>query len=65
MRANTVEQYYILKWLEANFHINCLKVSFIDRSNARIEDINGDEVIVTYIGKDNITLERVKTDAES
>ncbi len=56
IRANTVEQYYILKWLEANFHMDCLKVSFIDRSNVRIEDINGDEAVVTFIGKDNIVL---------
>ena len=57
MKANTVEQYHILKWLKDNFDMECLTISFIDRCNLRIKDMNGDEAIVTYKGKRNIVLE--------
>ncbi len=57
MKANTVEQYYILKWIEKNFYAKVLKITFIDRATIRIEDMNGDTATVRYKNKDNIELE--------
>lgn len=57
MKANTVEQYYILKWIEENFYIETLKIAFINKTTIIIEDRNGETATVTYKGKNNIMLE--------
>ena len=57
MKANTVEQYHILQWLEQNFYIDALKITLVDKAAVRIEDRNGETAIVTYKSKDNIVLE--------
>ncbi len=56
IKANTVEQYHILKWLEQNFHIDALRITLIDKAAVRIEDRNGETATVKYNGKDNIEL---------
>ncbi|MBP1924632.1 hypothetical protein J2Z76_000485 [Sedimentibacter acidaminivorans] len=56
MKANTIEQFYIFKWIDENFHRETLEVTLIDRCNVKIKDGNGDEATVTYVSKDNIVL---------
>jgi len=48
MKANTVEQYHILKWLRENFYLWALEVSFLDHCTVQISDEYGQEAIVTY-----------------
>lgn len=59
MKANTVEQFHILKWIEENFFIDQLEITLVDSCNVKIKDANGDEAIVSYKSKDNIVLEEV------
>lgn len=58
VKAQTVEQYQIIKWLEQNFYIEALKISFIDKSTVLIEDINGETATVRYKSKNDIVLEQ-------
>jgi len=59
MKANTVEQFHILKWIEENFYTDHLTVTLVDYCKVKIKDENGDEAMVTYKCKDNIVLEEV------
>lgn len=56
MRAETVEQYHILKWLENNFVTDLLKIKLVDRYTVKIRDTAGKIGRVTYFGKDDIKL---------
>lgn len=46
MKAKTIEQYKILKWIEFNFVPGSLKIFFDSRNTAVITDQNGDEAKV-------------------
>jgi hypothetical protein len=56
MKAETVEQYYILQWLEANFVTELLEIKLVDRYNVKIKDADNKIARVTYVSRDNITL---------
>lgn len=60
IKAQTIQQYHILKWIDRNFYIDSLQVELIDRYNIKIIDNNENSAIVKYIDKDNIILEEVK-----
>lgn len=44
MKVETVQQYYVLQYLEDNFYMEDLKLTLIDRYTIRVKDINGDEM---------------------
>lgn len=48
MKANTIEQYHILKWLEKNFYVEALKISCIDKTTVRIDDGVGGTATLSY-----------------
>ncbi|WP_342477417.1 hypothetical protein NYE24_30680 [Paenibacillus sp. FSL H7-0350] len=56
LKAETVEQFYILQWLEANFEIEHLEIKLVDRYNVKIKDLDNKIARVTYVSRDNITL---------
>lgn len=55
-RAETVEQFYILQWLEANFVTENLEIKLVDRYNVKIKDADNKIARVTYVSRDNIIL---------
>lgn len=57
IKANTVEQYYILQWLkEVFFNVEQFEITLLDRNKVLIKDSYGDTATVKYNGKDNIEL---------
>ncbi|GGF72098.1 hypothetical protein GCM10010912_16520 [Paenibacillus albidus] len=56
IKAETVEQFYILKWLEVNFVTELLEIKLVDRYTVKIKDADNKIASVTYAGKDNIIL---------
>lgn len=56
IKAETVEQFYILKWLEANFATELLEIKLVDRYTVKIKDADNKIARVTYSGKDNIII---------
>lgn len=44
MKVETVQQFYVLQYLEENFFIDELKLTLIDRYTIRVKDSNGDEM---------------------
>lgn len=56
MKAETVEQFYVLKWLEDNFVTSLLKMKLVDRFTVKIRETDGKIARVTYVGKDDIQL---------
>lgn len=55
IKAETVEQFYILKWLEASFVTELLEIILVDRYTVKIKDADNKIARVTYAGKDNIS----------
>jgi len=56
IKAKTVEQFYLLKWLETNFETKFLEIKLIDRHRIKIRDQDKKIALITYVDKDNITL---------
>ncbi|ETT54792.1 hypothetical protein C162_03799 [Paenibacillus sp. FSL R7-269] len=56
IKAETVEQFYILKWLEASFVTELLEITLVDRYTVKIKDADHKIARVTYAGKDNIII---------
>lgn len=56
IKAKTVEQFYILKWLEASFVTELLEIKLVDRYTVKIKDADNKIARVTYAGKDNIII---------
>lgn len=56
IKAETVEQFYILKWLEASFVTEKLEIKLVDRYTVKIKDADNKIARVTYSGKDNIII---------
>ena len=52
MRAKTIAQYCICKWLEANFQPGCLHIQFVGPAEAVIMDRNGDKASVVCDGEE-------------
>ena len=46
MKAKTIEQFKILRWIEYNFIPGSVKISFTRRSEAVIEDQEGGKAIL-------------------
>ena len=42
MKVETIQQYYVLQYLENNFYMEDLKLTLIDRYTIRVQDTNGD-----------------------
>ena len=42
MKVETVQQFYVLQYLEENFFIEELELTLIDRYTIRVKDVNGD-----------------------
>lgn len=49
MKVESVEQYKILQFIEANFMIEYLNIELIDRNTIKIEDENNDTLEFKYI----------------
>ncbi len=48
--CNTVEQFKIMTWLQANFHdVGLVEVALVDRNHVRIRDIKGGMALLTYV----------------
>ncbi|MFC6649354.1 hypothetical protein ACFTAO_34550 [Paenibacillus rhizoplanae] len=56
IKAETLEQFYILKWLEASFVTELLEIKLVDRYTVKIKDADNKIARVTYAGKDNIII---------
>lgn len=59
MKVNTIEQYYILQWLEENFYTEALEMNLVDRNTIHIKDKNGDEANVIYTAESKVELEEI------
>lgn len=46
MKAKTIEQFKILRWIEYNFIPGSVKISFTGRSEAMIEDQEGGKAVL-------------------
>lgn len=46
MRAETIQQYKALKWIEERFEVECLEVRFLDEATVEIADKNGEKAKV-------------------
>ena len=44
MKVETVQQFYVLQYLEDNFYVEELKLTLIDRYTIRVKDTNGEEM---------------------
>ena len=42
MKVETIQQFYVLQYLENNFYMEDLKLTLIDRYTIRVKDTNGD-----------------------
>lgn len=47
-RPKTIAQYCIMKWLEANFYLESLEITFTSGDVADIKDSNGETAKVIY-----------------
>ncbi|WP_339219485.1 hypothetical protein [Paenibacillus sp. FSL H8-0332] len=56
IKAETLEQFYILKLLEASFVTELLEIKLVDRYTVKIKDADNKIARVTYAGKDNIII---------
>lgn len=56
LKANTVEQLHILRFLQENFYIDALKIELLDRNKVKITDSTGESAEFAY----NKTLGRVE-----
>lgn len=52
MKCNTVAQYKVLKFLEANFDTSCIRIEKFDEDTLKVTDFNGDSAKFT-LGLDN------------
>lgn len=48
MKAKTVEQFIILKFLEENLEIQLFEIDLLDRKNVLVTDREGAQMIFTY-----------------
>lgn len=46
MKAKTIEQFKILRWIEYNFTPGSVKVNFTGKGQAVIEDVDGGKAIL-------------------
>ena len=44
MKVDTIQQYYVMQFLEQQFYIEELKLTLIDRYTIRVKDTNGDQM---------------------
>lgn len=44
MKVDTVQQYYVMRYIEDNFYMEYITMTLIDRYTIRVKDINGDEM---------------------
>lgn len=44
MKVDTIQQYYVMQFLEQQFYMEYIKLELIDRYTIRVKDCNGDEM---------------------
>ena len=44
MKVETVQQFYVLQYLEDNFDMEYIKLTLIDRYTIRVKDTNNEEM---------------------
>ena len=44
MKVETVQQFYVLQYLEENFYMEYITMTLIDRYTIRVKDTNGEEM---------------------
>lgn len=44
MKVETVQQFYVLQFLEDNFDMEYIKLTLIDRYTIRVKDMNNEEM---------------------
>lgn len=44
MKVETVQQFYVLQYLEENFDMEYIKLTLIDRYTIRVKDTNNEEM---------------------
>ena len=44
MKVDTIQQYYVMQFLEQQFYIEELKLTLIDRYTIRVKDANNEEM---------------------
>lgn len=47
-KVNTVEQFKIMQFLNAQLDLNLMKVKLIDRNTVKVTDSNGDTITFKY-----------------
>ncbi len=48
VRANTIEQFHILQFLQENFFMDSLGITLVDRNRVQIQDCTGETAYFTY-----------------
>lgn len=48
LKANTIEQFHILKHLQENFFVDSLKIELVDRNRVQITDCTGETADFIY-----------------
>lgn len=48
VKANTIEQYHILQFLQENFFMDALGITLVDRNRVQIQDCTGETAYFTY-----------------
>ena len=54
MKVNTIEQFYILQFLQENFFFDELGITLVDRNRVQIQDCTGATAYITYYKKTGI-----------
>ena len=44
MKVDTIQQYYVMQFLEQQFYVEELKLTLIDRYTIRVKDANNEEM---------------------
>lgn len=44
MKVDTVQQYYVMRYIEDNFYTEYITMTLIDRYTIRVKDVNGDQM---------------------
>lgn len=44
MKVDTVQQYYVMRYIEDNFYTEYITMTLIDRYTIRVKDDNGDQM---------------------
>lgn len=54
VKANTIEQYHILQFLQENFFMDALGITLVDRNRVQIQDCTSATAYFTYNNKTGV-----------